>query len=149
MSWYYLMQQKFGDDFLTRLAALKPTLVDSGAVGAQQVAAYAMSFPNYPSYTISLEESGEPIGVVKDLDPTQGLTTSVAVSGQAPHPNAARLFANWLIGPKGRDVLCSGIYSVIGQGNENCEKVPSHYTPAVYNISDADQAKIFSLLGLK
>jgi iron(III) transport system substrate-binding protein len=151
MSWFYIMQQKFGDDFLKRLAALKDPLVDSGAVGAQKVAAgaYAMSFPSYPSHTIALEESGAPIGVLKDLNPTQGLTTSVAISAKAPHPNAARLFANWLVGPKGHNVLCGGVYSAVGKGAAECDPVATNYTPAVYDISAADQAKILSLLGLK
>jgi iron(III) transport system substrate-binding protein len=126
--------------------------VDGGAVAAQEVAAGAapMSFPMYPSHTVALEAEGAPIEIVHDLDPTQGLTTTVALSADAPNPNAARVFANWLASEDGRNVLCTlDVYSAIADGDEPCPDVPSNYVPAVYGLPDEEQEEILSLLGLE
>ncbi|WP_020578852.1 extracellular solute-binding protein [Actinopolymorpha alba] len=151
MSWYAIMRKRFGDEYLKALADLKPLWVDSGAVGAQQVATgkYDYSLPNYPSHIADLKESGAPVGMVTDLDPTQGLTTSVAISKDAPNPNAARLFVNWLVSSEGYKVLCADpVYSTVKKDEKSdCQPLASNYTPAVWDVSKAEQNQIVTLLG--
>lgn len=149
MSWYAVMREKFGDEFLEKLAAQQPTFVDTMAVGAQQVAAGSsdLAFPAYPSHTVSLIDQGAPIGEVKDLDPTQGVPTNLALTQGGPHPNAAKLFAAWLISPAGYEAICGDpVYSATTDGTP-CQPLASHYVEPKWDLPQAEQDEIVELLG--
>jgi iron(III) transport system substrate-binding protein len=149
MSWYEIMRKKFGDSFLTKLAALDPVWVDTGAVGAQKVAtgSYDITLPTYPSHAVGLIDQGAPLKFVRNLDPTQGITTSIAITKGAPHPSAAQLFTNWLVSPDGFKAVCSDpVYSATIPGT-TCQKLATHFVQPDWEISQADQNKIVSLLG--
>jgi len=57
-------------------------------------------------------KSGEPIAVVS---PTKGLpfiTSAQAIFAKAPHPNAAKVFSDWLFGLEAQQILVNhGLYS--------------------------------------
>lgn len=149
MSWFQIMRKKFGDDYLKGLAALNPTWVDTGAVGAQQVAAGSkdISLPNYPSHAVALIAQGAPIKMIQDLDPTQGITTSVAITKKAPDPNAARLFVEWLASPDGYKTICADkVYSATIDGT-SCQQLAKNFVDPEWEVPEADQNKIVSLLG--
>lgn len=152
MAWYEIIRDAYGDDFLTQLVGQNGQWVDSAAVGAQQVAAgaFAMSFPTYASQLIGLEQSGAPVGIAKDLDPNMALFTYFAVPEDAPHPNAARLFASWLLGPDGREVICADhVYAAIGGGDSACEAVLPGSIPPNFSLSDEEKAHVLELLNLE
>lgn len=149
MSWYSIMLDTYGEEFLTRLGEMDPMWVDTGAVGAQQVATgqYDLVVPGYPSHTAGLVEQGAPVDVARNQDPTQGLTTSVALVADAPNPNAARLFANWLLTPDAYEVYCDqGVYSSTIPGTD-CPDVASNYVEPNWEVSAEEQDKIVELLG--
>lgn len=149
MSWYSIMRKREGDDFLKKLAALDPLWVDTGAVGAQQVATggYAVSLPSYPSHVVSLKEEGAPVDMVRDLDPTQGLTTSVAITSGAPNPAAAKLFANWLVSKSGYQALCAdSVYSGTIDGTP-CAPLAKHYVAPAWDLPESEQQRVLKLLG--
>jgi len=149
MSWYEIMRQKFGDDFLRKLAALDPVYVDTGATGAQQVANGSMDLmlPAYPSHATALIAQGAPLDMVTNLDPTQGITTSVAITSGAPHPNAAALFAHWMTTKDAFNAYCSGgMFSAVIPGTD-CQQLASNYVQPIWDISQAEKDQIVSLLG--
>lgn len=149
MSWYAIMRETYGDEFLEALAGLDPSWVDTGAVGAQQVAAGSadVTFPTYPSHGVALIDQGAPLDFVKNLDPTQGITTSVAITADAPNPNAARLFANWLVGPDGFKAICADpVYSATIDGTD-CQELASTFVQPKWDVPAAEQDEIVALLG--
>lgn len=149
MSWYAIVREQLGDEFLKALGDMDPIWVDTGAVGAQQVATgqYDLVVPSYPSHVVGLVEQGAPLGQVRDLDPTQGLTTSVAITADAPNSAAARLFANWLLTPEAYEVYCAqGVYSATIEGTE-CPSVSSNYVEPIWDVTSEDQDEIVKLLG--
>lgn len=152
MAWYEIIRSAYGDDFLKKLVAQNGQWIDSAAVGAQQVAAgaFAMSFPTYASQLIGLKQSGAPVDIVKNLEPNMALFTYFAVSADAPHPNAARLFASWLLGPDGREVICADqVYAAIGGGDSSCESVLPGSIPPNFSLTDSEKTHVLDLLGLE
>lgn len=98
------LRARFGQPFLEKVAAQKPASYSEVLVTIDRVIAGEQDF------TIS---GWEAAGAVKFLDgapirwvfprPTPEFGNSwLAVSKYAPHPNASRLFINWLMGDKGQ-----------------------------------------------
>jgi iron(III) transport system substrate-binding protein len=69
---------------------------------------YPIQFPANIRYVQPLIEEGFPVVVRQGFDDWPGQVTSgsglVALINRAPHPNAAKLFVNWLAGPEGLEV---------------------------------------------
>jgi iron(III) transport system substrate-binding protein len=101
-----LLADTYGDDFLKRIAAQKPKLVDSSVPGAQQLAAGSGTavYPSLLTVSLPLSSRGSKIDTVFP-SPTTGVEQYAAVSAKAPDPNAARLFVNWLMTRDAQTVL--------------------------------------------
>jgi iron(III) transport system substrate-binding protein len=80
------------------VAVLKPVMVDGHLALARSVGAgeYWLALNNYASLTVNVQLSGAPIDFWA-LDPVALFFGAVGVSAQAPHPNAARLAANFIL----------------------------------------------------
>ena len=103
--------------------------------------------PGYDRFAVDSIKQGAAIAAVTNLDPMVALTTSVAIPVDAPHPNAARLFANWLVSPPGLRLLCGdGAYAAVIQV-PGCPPVGPYFTPAMENIPQAEVDQIVALLG--
>ncbi len=103
MDW---MRKQFGDDFWTKLAAQNPTfmtstqgVVQSIAAGENWVTPWGLA-----STIKTVQAKGAPI---KYFVPTTGysLLWYAAIPKTAAHPNAGRVFMNWLETPDGQSVL--------------------------------------------
>jgi iron(III) transport system substrate-binding protein len=138
-----------GEEFLSGLAAQNPSLSDSAATGAQQVAAGAfdISVGSTPAHPAPLIEKGAPL---KYVTPSATVIASqtIGLSKDAPHPNAARLFANFMLSKKAAEISCRGITVSYRPDAEGCREMPSQIEQVNLDISDADKQKIYSLLGL-
>ena len=99
LGWVDAMEKRFGSGFLKRFAAQDFKLTQSGAAGAQMVAAgaYALNFPAYATFSVPLIEKKAPIATQVISNPVLVNETSIAIASQARHPNVARLFVNWLL----------------------------------------------------
>jgi iron(III) transport system substrate-binding protein len=77
---------------------LKPVMVDGHLALARSVGAgeYWLALNNYASLTFNVQLSGAPIDLWA-LDPVALFFGSVAISAQAPHPQAAQLAANFIL----------------------------------------------------
>ena len=107
-SWVVAMRHKYGDKFLKDLAAQKPKVGGSSVdtvtnilAGERTVGAGAPF-----SYSLAQKAAGQPIDVSMPSDDAILNLGVTAVLKKAPHPNASRLFANFL-----QSVECSQIFA--------------------------------------
>ena len=68
--------------------------------------AYALNFPAYATFSVPLIEKKAPIAAQVVSDPVLVNETSVAIASRARHPNAARLFVNWLLSEESLRTAC-------------------------------------------
>lgn len=105
VGWQYLSEQ-YGRGFLKRLAAQHPTFVASDVPAVQAVASgqYAAAVFSQPGLDRSLVANGAPVKFVLPSD-TVAFAQYMMVSARAPHPAAARLFANFLLTRAGQEAF--------------------------------------------
>ena len=105
-TWALLMTQLYGDGFIEKLARNNPLVGRSSndsvtqLNSAERIVAYA------PVY-VALESAarGNPIKVVHPTDGALLMISPVAIMADAPHPAAAKLFLNWILGPENSRIL--------------------------------------------
>jgi iron(III) transport system substrate-binding protein len=107
---YYTWLQKYGEEgfaeFMSKLFALKPRVVDSGSNGTQQVGAGELDFVLFASasFATAAKAEGAPVETLYQA-PTGATLRSLQVAKEAPHPNAGQLFLNFLMSPEGLEIL--------------------------------------------
>lgn len=100
--WY----EKFGADFLHKFKDQNPKYYDSSSPGNQALAAgeFAIYAPSMPHFVQPLIDKGAPINQVF-LDFTTGDPNLAALSANAPHPNAAAVFMNFMLSREGQSII--------------------------------------------
>ena len=96
-----------GRDLLRALGTtLKPAIVNGHLAVARAVGAgeYLVALTNYVNLTLNVKLAGAPTDFWT-LDPVGVFYMQVSASAQAPHPNAARLGANFILGQEGQSLL--------------------------------------------
>ncbi|MBI4334013.1 MAG: extracellular solute-binding protein [Chloroflexi bacterium] len=101
-------------DYLRQFVKQEPVLSRDLRLIAESVAKgkYSLAVGPYPPGWLELEQLGAPVtlGRVKDgLSVTAGGGCLSLPSGQLPHPNAAKVFINWLLTKEGQ-ALFSEVY---------------------------------------
>jgi iron(III) transport system substrate-binding protein len=101
--WLKAILQYYGESHGTELvknivAALKPVVTDGHLAMARATGAgeYWVSLNNYVNLSMNVKLAGGPIEVWP-LDPVTLFFGQVGVNAKAPHPNAARLAANFML----------------------------------------------------
>jgi iron(III) transport system substrate-binding protein len=91
-------EQKGIDLAKTIVAALRPVVTDGHLALARSVGAgeYWVSLNNYVNLSMNVKLAGSPIEVWA-LDPVTLFFGQVGINAKAPHPNAARLAANFML----------------------------------------------------
>ena len=108
--WMYGVIQFMGEErglaFFRKLAALKPEMRKGHILVAQLVAAgeLAVCLTIYSGNADSIKAKGGPIDWAV-AEPLVGRPQAVAVAKNAAHPNAALLFADFLLSPEGQKLL--------------------------------------------
>jgi iron(III) transport system substrate-binding protein len=106
VAWYEL-RELFGEDYWTKFAALQPRGFDSYVqqydrmVSGQDLMVHTAQYSAY----LLLKAKGAPVEFVF---PTEGLVVTPGVWGvvtDAPHPEAAKLFEDWLLSVPGQTAL--------------------------------------------
>jgi ABC-type Fe3+ transport system substrate-binding protein len=97
------LKDRYGEPFLRKWAANKPEIYISKPPLFDRLAAgqYAIADMATQADVESLYLKGAPVRWVYP-DPTPTILTSQGVSAHAPHPNAARLFAEWALSVPGQ-----------------------------------------------
>src|SRR6195256_5069666 len=108
--WMYgvvnFMGEERGLELFRKLAALKPDMRKGHILVAQLVAAgeLAVCLTTYSGNVDSIKAKGGPIDWVA-VEPLVGRPQAIAVAKNAPHPNAALLFADFVLSPEGQKLL--------------------------------------------
>jgi iron(III) transport system substrate-binding protein len=95
-----------GMDLFRKLAALKPDMRLGHALLAELIAAgeVPVGLTVYSGNADSIKKKGGPIDWVA-VEPIVGRPQAVTVAKAAPHPNAALLFADFVLSPEGQKLL--------------------------------------------
>ena len=149
MSWLRTLRGAYGDDWVRDVAKNNPRYVDGGTSGVQQVAAgaYFLAMPTASGHSTAIRSKGAPLALADIEGPAHGIESSVAMPKQPVHPNAALLFANWLVSPEAQGTNCPDqvpLYAGLGGA---CANLSRDHIGSVDVIPDADQKHLMSLLG--
>jgi iron(III) transport system substrate-binding protein len=93
-------------EFWTKLAAQKPRVIKGHTELANFLVAgeFAVSPTVYAHRVLSLQDKKAPIEMVK-TDTAFGFPHVVAIAKNAPHPNAAKVWIDWLLSEAGQNAL--------------------------------------------
>lgn len=144
-----MMRDAYGDDFLAALAAQEPTMVDSSVPGAQQLAAGAgtVVYPSLLSVSNPLKAAGATVETVFPT-PTTGVEQYAGVSTLSPHPNAARLFLNYLLTEEAQQIINRNVGSSPLGDLEGTVPLPAGYESPQVAEAVGKKAEILAALGL-
>ncbi len=67
---------------------------------------YSISMPSLLHDVVEEKEKGSPVDFVKSVPPVIS-AQQLGIYGKAPHPNAAKLFAEWMITPEGQNAVAA------------------------------------------
>jgi len=105
LAWYDWLEKTYGPDFLANLAAQQPQIYFSGPTAVQSVAAGELpicAFTNLGS-ALPLVNQGAPIKIVLP-NPSYGIRYAGGLLAWAKRPNAAQLFMEYVLSPRGQRV---------------------------------------------
>ncbi len=100
---FYTLSEKYGWPFVERYMATEPAFVQGHLGVLQWIAAgrRALTFDCSTHTGTDMKAAGQPVEVVfSAADPTPIFYNSAGILRAAPHPNAAKLFVNWLLAPQ-------------------------------------------------
>lgn len=94
--------------FLRALAAMRPDVRKGHVLLSEMVSAgeVPVSLTNYASNADSMKRRGMPIDW-KPVEPVIGRPQALGLAAAAPHPNAALLFADFVLSPEGQQLFNS------------------------------------------
>lgn len=104
VAFYDWAEKTLGKDYLIRLKAQNPKFYNGGSPAGQAVAAgeiAAHGIAAIPANATPLIEKGAPIGYVVP-NPGIGIAFSISALGWGKHPNAGRLFADYVLSKEGQ-----------------------------------------------
>jgi iron(III) transport system substrate-binding protein len=110
--WVAGLSKRWGEEralrFVRSLAAMKPDVRKGHVLLSEMVAAgdVPVSLTNYASNADSMKRKGKPIDW-KPVEPVIGRPQALGLAASAPHPNAALLFADFLLSPEGQQLFNS------------------------------------------
>jgi len=95
-------------DFFRGLVAMKPDVRKGHVLLSEMVAAgeVPVSLTNYASNADSMKRRNKPIDW-KPVQPVIGRPQAIGLAANAPHPNAALLFADFVLSPEGQQLFHS------------------------------------------
>jgi len=152
LAWIDGIEKKYGMDFVKKIASMKPNLINSGSSGAQQVAAgaYAANFPTFLMFSQGLIRKNAPVAIGFMTDMLMVSERDYAIPKAAPHPNAARLFINWLASEEVMRDACKTMTMASPRdpdGKAGCIAL-KNITRADFNIPKERAATLLQAVGL-
>lgn len=144
-----ILDEDVAPDFLPRLAAQEPTVVDSMVPGTQQLAAgeAALAFPDVLSVIAPLKDKGAPIDFVVP-EPTTGNEFTTMISAGGASPNAAKLLLDFLFTDAGQQAFNGSTgSSPIGAIGQTAALPAGYVDPQIRQLPAVKQ-DLLSQLGL-
>lgn len=143
-----VVHDAYGDEFFEALRAQNLRVFESGVPATEALGAGegGLSVPSVGGLAIGARDRGAPVDITIP-DVTTGVEMSLAVVDpeKSEHPNAAKLFAAYIMSPEGNAVFndFEAVFSVYDE-----EGLPSRYaSPPI--MDEASTAQIFELLGVE
>jgi iron(III) transport system substrate-binding protein len=146
--WWAVAKKNGGIDFIKKLRAQASRLYSGVAPLTQALASgeAAIAAPGVPSIYAPLAAAGAPLGM--NTPPvTTGPEATIGISKDAKHPNAARLFAYFLLTPGGQALLDADPGSVSPWNFQKNE--PAGYLRVDSNVSQKSAQDIYTAFGVK
>ncbi len=149
MAWAYLMRQTYGPEYLQKLAGQQFRLVASGVPGGQQIAAGSafLMAPSPHADVLGPAKDGAPLAD-RGIEPATGQEQQVALSARSPHPNAGRLFLEFLLSMDAQAIMANDGYVPVLPGVPGARAVPKDYHSPQFAEAAASQNELLSLLGI-
>ncbi|HEX4981626.1 MAG TPA: extracellular solute-binding protein [Ilumatobacteraceae bacterium] len=109
--WLYL-EENYGEDFVTQLAAQEPKIYPSSLPMAQALTSGEISAGSFVQVLVDEKEQGAPVdsGLA---DQVWGARFNTSILEVAPHPNAAQVLANFIITEPGQEAIARKAASVL------------------------------------
>ena len=128
---FRMLHDRFGKDYLEKLAAQKPVFGRDYALMARRVA--QGEFPVYIPYILSDYSNIKGLPV-KFVVPQEGVaygSYSAAIMRNAPHPNAARLLADFYLSDEAQTIYAREAHGIVVDG------VQEKFSPEVQTMMNA------------
>ena len=122
IDWLSSLRLVFGsdqkaNDWIKRLAALEPLMLDSMVPVGERIASGEVPLGvAYVKYVQLWGKKGAPLDYVKGLPVYLGDGNYIAMTAKAPHPNAAKLFIDYFLGPESSEIMAGAGEFVNRQG---------------------------------
>ena len=151
MSFYQLLMDEYGSDYLKVLGEQNDDWFDSSVPAVQKAAAgqVALAAPGAKSHSVALVESGAPLEVVIP-EPVIAYTNQLGVAAEAANPNAAMVFTNFLLSTQGQAAFCGDdmYMSLVESEVDGCSPTPDDALIADPIRAHKDRNAILSAFGL-
>jgi iron(III) transport system substrate-binding protein len=113
-NWVYLLEHALGPGYMRTFAAQKPVIMATGAQMADAVARGEVLIGAALDHWRAFDPAGVQAGLVA-VYPAEGVPITIApvgiISG-APHPNAAKLFIDFILSQEGQRLLDTELYGM-------------------------------------
>jgi len=112
VSWFEL-RRLYGPDYWKKFGELKPRAFDSYVqqydrlVNQQDKVIHTAQYSGY----LEWKAKGAPVAFVVPPDGMPGTPETWGIVANTPHPNAARLYLDWLLSPVGQKAMEDGLYT--------------------------------------
>jgi iron(III) transport system substrate-binding protein len=147
---YKFMTKNYGEDFLPKLAALKPRIYPSSLGIAQALTSGEIVATPVVQPLVKEEASGAPVAW-KLPTPAWGAPWYGHVLKAAPHPNAAQVLADFMVTKAGQDAASGGYASALADTQDAIARAqdialpdPAELTPEKNQAYQAEWEKLFT-----
>lgn len=153
MSIFEELDKLYGDNYLRKLAHNSPEYIASLVDGAQSVASgeksMAYGIGQIHINPLLASAPNAPVKLVKLAGPVFGAQWPIALSAHAQHPEAAKLFLDWLFTPDGQKTFNKliGPAVVPGVSIPGFPALGNNYVQ-LQTVSKAEGNRLLGLLGL-
>ena len=143
VQWYEL-RRLYGDGFWKEFSKQRPKGFDSRAQLFDRLAKgddKVCGMAEWAGYQL-VKEKGAP---VKFVAPADGLPTALIATGvvnKAPHPEAARLFVDWLMSPRGQEVYQTNPFYLYPSLRKDAGPMPGGFKLSDYKLLFPDIEKL-------
>jgi iron(III) transport system substrate-binding protein len=110
----YLLERALGADYMVKFAAQKPVIVATGAQMVDSITRGEVLLGAALDHWRGFGPTAEQSGLVA-VYPTEGMPLTLAPAGiiaGAPHPNAAKLFIDFILSQEGQRLLNTDLYGM-------------------------------------
>ncbi|MCC6532849.1 MAG: extracellular solute-binding protein [Burkholderiales bacterium] len=141
---YMAHRELLGIDFFKKLAEMKPVLVLRSELIANQLITgqYQLAWSGMPTRAYQFNQKG---GKLKFVLPKEGvvlLPQAQFITAKAPHPNAAKLWVDYVLSDEGQRIIVNGEAMI--SGRSGFKSPLPEYAPPIdsLNVVKMDWAKI-------